>query len=154
MTSATTGHWLDEEVLAAYPPAARELWGLRPDVAAYVDSSFRAIFRSDDVTQLSQAERLLAAKTAAAASSSPALAAAYDRELAAQPAPDAARGPEIAAFAELLATEPVRVDSADYDALRAVGLSEQALVTLTLLVGFATYQVRALAGLDVLGGAR
>ena len=147
------GRWLDEEVLVSYAPAARDLWALRPDVAAYADSSFRAIFRSDDTSHVSQGDRLLAAETAARASASSALADAYGRELAAQ-TPHPERGPVVAEFAERLAVEPVRITAADYDALRGVGLSEQALVTLTLLVGFVTYQVRALAGLEVVAGAR
>lgn len=147
------GRWLDDEVLVSYAPAVRELWALRPDVAAYADSSFRAIFRSDDTSHVSQGERLLAAETAARASASLALADAYGRELAAQ-TPDPGRAPVVAEFAERLAVEPVRITSDDYDALRGVGLSEQALVTLTLLIGFVTYQARALAGLDTLGAVQ
>lgn len=144
--------WIHREVLGAYPPQLRDLWLMRPDVARYVESTFRALFDSGDDTHLSRAERSLAARITAEASGSASLASAYRRRGASE-RPDAARGQAIASFAERLAAEPSRVGTTNYDQLRGVGLSEPALVTLTLLVGFVTYQVRALAGLDALAGA-
>ncbi|WP_394553565.1 peroxidase-related enzyme [Agromyces sp. MMS24-JH15] len=149
-----TTDWFADEVLGE--GERRALWEQRPLITAHVGRTFDAVFGGDP-QRLSEVERFSAARAAAEISGAGALAEAYGAELDALGEDVAeAAGPRLDAivnFATIVAADPVHIGDAHYDALRAVGLGESALVTLTLLVGFVSYQVRALAALTALEGS-
>ncbi|MFJ2833842.1 MULTISPECIES: hypothetical protein [Nocardia] len=71
--------------------------------------------------------------------------------------PDSAGDTVLAAalrHAARLTTAPATSTRAHIDVLLAAGLSETDVVTVSQLVGFVNYQVRLLAGLELIGAAR
>lgn len=145
-------------------------WALRRQrdkVVAATQSSHDAMF-SHAVEGLSRTERLLVALHACRVSDASELAAHYRDELAVAKA-DAtvtdvvARGeigsladPRLRAmlsFAGRLIERPIEGDRAAIEALAAQGLSTPALVALSQLIAFLSYQVRVVAGLKALAAA-
>ncbi|MFH0133706.1 CMD domain-containing protein [Variovorax sp. VaC1] len=150
--------------------ANQPTWALRQQrekVVSATQSSYDAMF-SHKVEGLSRTERLLVALHACRVSKAANLAAHYREELDAEGA-DAAvanaveRG-EIASLADArlravllftgkLIERPIEGDRAAIDALAAHGLSTPALVALSQLIAFLSYQVRVVAGLKALAAA-
>lgn len=145
-------------------------WALRRQrdkVVAATQSSHDAMF-SHAVEGLSRTERLLVALHACRVSKASNLAAHYREELAAENADaavaDAVERGDIAsladarlramlAFAGKLIERPIEGGRAAIEALAAHGLSTPALVALSQLIAFLSYQIRVVAGLKALAAA-
>ncbi|SFP84231.1 CMD domain-containing protein [Variovorax sp. 770b2] len=145
-------------------------WALRQrrdKVVAATQSSHDAMF-SHAVQGLSRTDRLLVALHACRVSKAPNLAAHYREELAAEnvdtAVADAVERGDIVSladarlramldFAGKLIARPIEGDRAAIQALAAHGLSTPALVALSQLVAFLSYQVRVVAGLKALAAA-
>ncbi|QKH38324.1 CMD domain protein [Achromobacter pestifer] len=136
----------------------------REKVAAATQGSYDALF-DPALPGLSLAERLLVALYATRITPSPLLAAHYRARLAdagATPAdiavaesgkPSDAATPRLAAILEFtrkLIEKPVEGDEAALKTLPAAGVSTPAVVTLSQLVAFLSYQVRLVAGLEAM----
>jgi len=139
----------------------------RDKVVAATQSSHDAMF-SHAVEGLTRTERLLVALHACRVSKAPKLAAHYREELAAENADaavaDAVESGDIAsladgrlramlAFAGKLIERPIEGDRAAIETLAAHGLSTPALVALSQLIAFLSYQIRLVAGLKALAAA-
>ncbi len=136
----------------------------REKVAAATQGSYDALF-DPALPGLSLAERLLVALYASRVTPSPLLAAHYRKRLAetdAAPAdiavaesgkPAEASSPRLAAILEYtrkLIEKPVEGDEAALKTLPAAGVSTPAVVTLSQLIAFLSYQVRLVAGLQAM----
>lgn len=136
----------------------------RPEAVKAIEASRVALF-APDVGGLTLAERAAVALRVAVMEADAVLAKSYRARLAAQPgAPDAAAveagsadprlTPRLAAMlehAERLVLEPIAAEPAHLQALAAVGLSPRAIVVLSQLIAFVTFETRLLAGLRLLG---
>ncbi|MBV9581180.1 MAG: alkylhydroperoxidase domain protein, partial [Chloroflexi bacterium] len=147
--------------------ALDELRAQRPDARAHTQGSYAALFESDDTAALSAIERFVAALRVAvqhqasgaaahyrqrliAAGADPALAAATER---ADGALESVRLRAIVLHADLLATGPAGAGPDNLQALADAGLSTDAIVTLSQIIAFVSFQVRVLAALRLLGAA-
>ncbi|WP_419343688.1 CMD domain protein [Achromobacter sp. PD1] len=152
--------------LIGLAPGAKtyEVRHFREKVAAATQGSYDALF-DPALPGLSLAERLLVALYATRITPSPLLAAHYRARLAdagATPAdiavaesgrPADAATPRLAAILEFtrkLIEKPVEGDEAALKTLPAAGVSTPAVVTLSQLVAFLSYQVRLVAGLEAM----
>lgn len=141
-----------------------EVRHFREKVAAATQGSYDALF-DPALPGLSLAERLLVALYATRITPSPLLAAHYRKRVAeagATPAdiavaesgkPADAATPRLAAILEFtrkLIEKPVEGDEAALKTLPAAGVSTPAVVTLSQLVAFLSYQVRLVAGLEAM----
>lgn len=137
----------------------------RPEALRHAEGAYRALLLPVDPAGLSPVERAAVALRVALREGDAGLAARFRtllggdaRAIAAAEDLDGAgnaAGPRLAALlrhAELVATHPADCGQAEIDALRALGLSPQAVVALTQLVSFVPYQVRLLAGLRAMQG--
>lgn len=139
----------------------------REKVAAATQGSYDALF-DPALPGLTLAERLLVALYATRISPSPLLASHYRARLTetdAAPAdiavaesgkPEDAANPRLAAMLEFtrkLIENPVEGDEAALKTLPAAGVSTPAVVTLSQLVAFLSYQTRLVAGLAALNAA-
>ncbi|MGE8319895.1 MAG: CMD domain protein [Comamonas sp.] len=133
----------------------------RDKVAAATQGSYEALF-APDLQGLSLQERLAVALHACALTPAPELAAHYRERLQATGADAAllasaesgqAAEPRLAAMLEFtrkLISKPVEGDQAAIQALPAAGLSTPAVVALSQLIAFLSYQVRLVAGLKAM----
>ncbi|WP_454695087.1 CMD domain protein [Achromobacter aegrifaciens] len=152
--------------LIGLAPGAKtyEVRHFREKVAAATQGSYDALF-DPALPGLSLAERLLVALYATRITPSPLLAAHYRKRAAdagATPAdiavaesgkPSDAATPRLAAILEFtrkLIEKPVEGDEAALKTLPAAGVSTPAVVTLSQLVAFLSYQVRLVAGLEAM----
>ncbi|WP_251879699.1 CMD domain protein [Achromobacter sp. Marseille-Q4954] len=152
--------------LIGLAPGAKtyEVRHFREKVAAATQGSYDALF-DPALPGLSLAERLLVALYATRITPSPLLAAHYRARLTdagATPAdiavaesgkPSDAATPRLAAILEFtrkLIEKPVEGDEAALKTLPAAGVSTPAVVTLSQLVAFLSYQVRLVAGLEAM----
>ncbi|WP_447920319.1 CMD domain protein [Achromobacter aegrifaciens] len=152
--------------LIGLAPGAKtyEVRHYREKVAAATQGSYDALF-DPALPGLSLAERLLVALYATRITPSPLLAAHYRARLTdagATPAdiavaesgkPSDAATPRLAAILEFtrkLIEKPVEGDEAALKTLPAAGVSTPAVVTLSQLVAFLSYQVRLVAGLEAM----
>lgn len=152
--------------LIGLAPGAKtyEVRHFREKVAAATQGSYDALF-DPALPGLSLAERLLVALYATRITPSPLLAAHYRKRVAdagATPAdiavaesgkPADAATPRLAAILEFtrkLIEKPVEGDEAALKTLPAAGVSTPAVVTLSQLVAFLSYQVRLVAGLEAM----
>jgi len=152
--------------LIGLAPGAKtyEVRHFREKVAAATQGSYDALF-DPALPGLSLAERLLVALYATRITPSPLLAAHYRARLAdagTTPAdiavaesgkPSDAATPRLAAILEFtrkLIEKPVEGDEAALKTLPAAGVSTPAVVTLSQLVAFLSYQVRLVAGLEAM----
>jgi CMD domain protein len=126
----------------------------RDKVAAATQGSYEALFDPALPGGLTLAERLLVALHACRLTPAPELAAHYEERLRAAgvdahliDAPDNARLQAILTFTRTLIEKPVEGDRAALLALSAAGLSTPAVVTLSQLIAFLSYQTRLVAGL-------
>jgi uncharacterized protein YciW len=112
----------------------------------------------EPVDGLSTADRLRVAAHACRIAQAPSLVEHYEAQLAqATGGRDAAVSPALPAmltFATTLTTDPRRGDRAALEALRHAGLSDAAIVALAQLLGFLSYQLRVVAGLQAMRASR
>lgn len=139
----------------------------RPDVVKHTQASDEAIFAPKDDGGLSRAERAAAALRIAMLIGDAGLQRHYrarlspldaDRKLrnAAEHGATAAGNARLAAIlwhVERVSADPGGATRSDLDALRAVGLSPHAIVSLSQVIAFVHFQARVLAGLRMLKGA-
>lgn len=138
----------------------------RADIASYIQGSYNALLEPADEAGLSRAERGLAALRVAMLDKSAPLIAHYRAYLHTQPtaaalanalekptlaAPLTPRQIAILAHVDRLTNEP-RVATPEHLAeLKAQGLTDANIVSLSQLIAFVSFQVRALVGLQLLG---
>jgi uncharacterized protein YciW len=151
-TVQSTTDWLASSVLEFAGPQVTDLWALRPDIRQYVQACYEAAFAPADEGQLPVALRFALAQNVAALSGSTLLADAYGRELAAAGTYEES---ELTAalfeYSTMVTLTPVDSSMEWLERVRASGATDTTLVTATLITGFVTYQVRAIAGLTVIG---
>ncbi|KAA8890042.1 CMD domain protein [Nocardia colli] len=134
--------------------AVRAVRQARPAVVEHTQGVHDALFDGPGGRAFGRARLAAIAADIATRSDAKELAAHYN-ELAGEAA-DAAGDPVLAAalaHAALLTTAPATATHAHIDALYAAGLTERGVVTVTQLVGFVHYQIRLLAGLELIGDA-
>lgn len=141
---------------------------LRPDVVQHTQGSYTALLTPVDPGDLSLVERAQAALRTAALTPSSTLVAHY-RERLADLGESAATSDAIENFADsgalsprlaaimhhvaLLTTEPKAATPAHLAKLQEQGLSVRAIVALSQLIAFVSYQARVVAALQLLGEA-
>ncbi|MDH6592453.1 uncharacterized protein YciW [Variovorax sp. TBS-050B] len=158
------------DVIDAVVPLAPDqpVWALRRQrdkVVAATQGSYDAMF-SPAVEVLTVKERLLVALHACRVSKAGSLAAHYRERLMAEGADEAvvaavdaghgvadARLQAMLAFTTKLIERPIEGDRAAVQALAASGLSTPAIVAMSQLIAFLSYQVRVAAGLKALAAA-
>lgn len=169
MTNTTDSFPAVDVIDAAVPLApAQSTWALRRQrekVVAATQGSYDAMFAST-VEGLSVAERLLVALHACRVSKADNLAAHYRERLVAegadggvvsavdsgQPVEDA-RLAAVLAFTGKLIERPIEGDRAAVQSLADSGLPTPAIVALSQLIAFLSYQIRVAAGLQALAAA-
>lgn len=156
--------------LAVIAPGSRlaELRARRPDVVRYTQSSYRVLLEPGDPVGVSRRERELVALRVAARTPSPAVVAWHRERLGAlrvdaETVAAVERGVEIGTLspreraildhADRLTLAPGTATREHVSALRAAGLSQRDVVTVSQLIAFVSYQVRVLVTLAALGGA-
>jgi uncharacterized protein YciW len=129
----------------------------RDKVAAATQGSYEALFDPELAGGLTLAERLLVALHACRLTPAPELAAHYEDRLrgagidpALIEASGSARLKAILDFTRTLIERPVEGDRDALLALPAAGLSTPAVVTLSQLIAFLSYQTRLVAGLKAM----
>jgi CMD domain protein len=141
----------------------------RADIASYIQGSYDALLEPEDENGVSRTERGLIALRVAALDKSDLLIKHYRDYLAEQNVPtalvDAAVQPELGdalsprlrgllEHVDRLTNEPRAATPEHLAALKAHGLSDANLVTISQLIAFVSFQVRAIVGLQLLGGAK
>ncbi|MCB0187433.1 MAG: hypothetical protein KDE31_24360, partial [Caldilineaceae bacterium] len=152
--------------IAADSPLA-EVRSRRPEVVTHSQGSYDTIFQPADSVDLSIADRHLAGLRVALLTPSPllvehhrhaALAAGVDQVSVAAVSTVPlgagldARTEAIMAHVDRLVMEPVTAAAVHVAALESAGLSVRAIVALSQLIAFTSYQARALATLQLLNG--
>jgi uncharacterized protein YciW len=118
-----------------------------------VQSSYLALFAPADAGDFPLAQRLRLAQRISEWHGEPRLAAHYAALLERQgDAPEDERLPLALAHAERLAFQPANANAQHLQALRQAGWSLDAIVTLSQLIAFVTFQSRLLRGYRLLGG--
>jgi alkylhydroperoxidase domain protein len=126
-----------------------QLRAQRPEAMTHAQGSYQALFNPAEFRGLSRMERLTTAQRVASVHGSAAAAAHYGQFAEAQT-------PRLAAMlrhADLLSSQPRAARPEHLQALADVGLSTQAIVTLSQTIAFVSFQVRVIAVLQLLGGA-
>jgi CMD domain protein len=151
-------------VQAGSPLAA--LRAQRADIASYIQGSYDALLEPEDEAGVSRIERGLIALRVAVLDESAPLIEHYRAYLATQNAPlelisatesaklDAPLTPRLLAILEhvdRLTDEPRVATPAHLAGLKAHGLSDANIVTISQLIAFLSFQVRAIVGLQLLG---
>ncbi|MEZ4614004.1 MAG: hypothetical protein R2867_00620 [Caldilineaceae bacterium] len=146
-----------------------EVRNRRPEVVAHSQGSYAAIFQPADPVDLAVVDRHLAGLRVAVLTPSPLLIAhhvqratelgvARERIDAVQAVPLGpsvdARTQAIMAHVDRLTLEPVTADASHVTALAAAGLSVRAIVALSQLIAFTSYQARVLVALQLLDGVQ
>ncbi|MCP2167354.1 alkylhydroperoxidase domain protein [Goodfellowiella coeruleoviolacea] len=137
--------------LAGVRPGS-ELAALRAQRAAateHAQRSYQALFAPADAGDLTLVERYAAAARAAELHADDALAAHY--RSGGTDVRDQVRAAAIGAHVELLTTRPASARPDHLRALAAAGLSTSAIVSLSQLVAFVSFQTRVITGLRLLG---
>jgi CMD domain protein len=165
---ATTADLMDAllgEEASAKVAAVR---GLRADIAAHMQNNYTTLLEPQDEAGVSHVERgLVALRVAVLEESIPLIqhyrtylaqhGAASDLVQAATvstlAAPLSLRLVALLAHVERLTLEPRTATPADLDELKAHGLTDANIVTISQLIAFLSFQVRVLAGLQLLAGA-
>lgn len=135
----------------------------RPEARRHTEGAYHALLRPAEAGGVSGAERAAVARRVAELNADAALTAHYaalldtageDKagENRAGEAPSA-RLAAILRHVDRLTLEPRAATPADLAALRAAGLTERDIVTVSQLVAFVNHQVRLLAGLRLLSAA-
>jgi alkylhydroperoxidase domain protein/CMD domain protein len=178
MTLSTTALDVISQLAGIQPgsPLA-ELRAQRPEAMLHAQGSYAALFDPDDIGDLSTLERLATALRVATLHQATSAAAHYRARLvdtgagpevaaaevvvplvadaAGTRTPDApAVSPRLQAIlrhADVLAFAPAHARPGDLQALADVGLSVRAIVTLSQVIAFVSFQVRVLRALQLLG---
>jgi alkylhydroperoxidase domain protein len=137
--------------IAPGTPLAEAL-ATRSDATLHTEASARVLFDDVDTARLSRAERFAIALATAEEHRDPVLIAHYRARIAEAGGPpaDDARQRAAIAHARRLATAPVRSQWADLRHLQDVGWSADAIVTLSQIIAFVSYQSRLVQGLVLL----
>jgi alkylhydroperoxidase domain protein/CMD domain protein len=167
-TAAAQADVLNELLGIAEGSALAELRAQRAAATTHTQGSYRALFSEPFATPVSAVERLAAALRVAALHQEPALVNHYSARLRATPGvseqligdsltgPDAAALPgrlrTILAHVDLLVVRPAAATPADLKALRAAGLSDPAIVTVSQIIAYTSYQMRVYVALSLLRG--
>lgn len=150
---------------AAHPAIAAALAG-RAELMAASQRSYQAVVAPRDPGGLNQAERLALACRIARLNGDGALAEHYRQALGDDaaamavlavpdaPPPDDMRLAAMLRHVDLVTRDPKRATRDDLAALQAAGIAQADIVRLTQLIAFVNYQVRVIAGLRLIGGAR
>jgi len=156
--------------LAAIQPgsALAETRARRVDVARYTQGSYNALLSPPDPAGVSLVEREMIALRASILTASPRLIEHYQELLAQHGVPAATvaavehfpagdilstREAAILRHVDRLTTEPRAATPEDIAELHAQGLSARDIVSIAQLIAFLSYQVRLLAGLQLLAEA-
>lgn len=156
------------DTLAGIQPGSTlgNLRSRRADIAQYIQASYDALLEPADEDGVSRVERGLVALRSALPTGSTPLVQHYRAYLTQQGAPaelaDAAQADALAAplnlrqiaileHVDLLTHNPAAATPAHLEALQAHGLSTANIVTISQLIAFVSFQVRTLAGLQLLG---
>lgn len=141
----------------------------RADIASYIQGSYDALLEPEDESGVGRTERGLIALRVAALDKSDLLIQHYRDYLAEQNAPaewvDATMQPGLGAslsprlralleHVDRLTHEPRVATPEHLAALKTHGLSDANLVTISQLIAFVSFQVRAIVGLQLLGGVQ
>jgi alkylhydroperoxidase domain protein len=124
------------------------LRGGRPQATRHAQGSYAALFTPADDGELTIAERFAAGARVADLHADAHLASHY-RAGAGKASPD--RAAAISAHAELLSTRPSSARPDHLRGLAEAGLSTRAIVTLSQLVAFVSFQTRVIAALRLIG---
>lgn len=131
-----------------------EVWQLRrtrPEVLEHLQGGYEALFGDAASSNgLTSEERAAAAAAICEFAGVEPLAAHY-RELQPAGAPEGPRAAAITGWARLVAAEPQASRAEQLDELRAVGLDDAQIVTLAQLIGFVSFQLRVVVGLEQIG---
>jgi len=162
MPEAQTDDVMDS--LADLSPASRlsQLRRQRPDIVAHIENSDHALFSPREDGGLSRRERLSAALRIARLLGDSALESHYQTRLMDSVGataetvilPDDRRHAAIASHVDCVIRDPHGARKADIDALLADGLSPHAVVSLSQLIAYVSFQSRVLAGLRMMRDAR
>ncbi|AYF73452.1 hypothetical protein D7D52_05805 [Nocardia yunnanensis] len=139
-----------DAVLGDTASAVRAVRETRPAVVAHTQGVYAALLDGPATAAIGRDRVVAAAVAVAELAGAPRLAAHY----AALGSVPAEGDPVLAAVlrhAARVTTAPASITRADIDALAAVGLSERDIVTVAQLIGFVHFQVRLLAGLELIG---
>jgi len=152
--------------LAPDSPLA-EVRNRRPDVVAHSQGGYESIFLPAEPADLSIVARHMAGLRVALLIPSPLLIAHHRAKLAALgtdaatiaaveqltlAAPLDERSQALLAYVDRLTLEPVTAEAAHLATLEATGLSVRAIVALSQLIAFTSYQARVLVALQLLNG--
>lgn len=176
MTTTTT----DTDVISSLAGIAEgsplaELRARRPEAMQHAQGSYDALFEPAEDTGLTPTERFATALRVATHHAAPEAAAHYRQRLVdagasaeivgqAEATPDRAAAGESSAavsarlqailrHADLLSTRPIDATPDHLQALADAGLSTPEIVTLSQIIAFVSFQVRVIAGLQLIGGA-
>lgn len=153
--------------LAGLPPdsALAAVRALRPEVVRHTQGSYEKLFTPAVTSDLTAVDRGLVALRVAALNANPILLAHYRQQLADlgvaaermavfeqsdQSIALDARTTAIIRHVDLVTRTPGAATPADLAALQAAGLGETAIVTLSQLIAFLSFQVRTLTMLTIL----
>jgi len=128
--------------------ALAELRAQRPEATTHAQGSYNALFANPSGS-LTLIERLSAAQHVATLHSATG-AAEHHRQLLQDAGAGSSRLPAILRHADLLATRPRQARPEDLQALADAGLSTAEIVTLSQVIAFVSFQVRVIAGLQLL----
>ena len=136
--------------LAGLPPDSplASVRALRPDVVRHTQGSYDKLFAPAELSDLTAVERGLVALRVAALNANATLLAHYRQQLAALGITEGQM--TMMRHVDLVTHTPGAATPADLTALQASGLSATAIVTLSQLIAFLSFQVRTLAVLTVL----
>ncbi|GAB2543582.1 hypothetical protein [Nocardia heshunensis] len=139
-----------DAVLGSSAPSVRELREARPAVVEHTQGVYAALLDGPATASVGRDRLIAAAVAVAELAGAPALAAHY-AGLGTVPAEGDPKLAAILRHAARVSTAPASITRADIDALAPVGLSERDIVTVAQLIGFVHFQVRLLAGLELIG---
>jgi CMD domain protein len=141
----------------------------RADIASYIQGSYNALLEPVDEAGISRVERGLIALRVAVLEQSAPLIDHYRNYLKEQKAaaelvaateryhlgaPLTLRLLAILAHVDMLTTEPRLATPENLAELKALGLTDANIVSLSQLIAFLSFQVRTIVGLQLLGGMR
>ncbi|KQP47720.1 alkylhydroperoxidase domain protein [Pseudorhodoferax sp. Leaf274] len=137
--------------VAAGSPLAEAL-AMRADANLHAEASAQVLFERVDTQRLSHAERFGIALATADLHADIRLSAHYGERLAQAggPPPEDARWTAALRHVRLLVVEPVRAAATDLRALETAGWSADAILTLSQVVAYVSFQSRFVAGLALL----
>jgi alkylhydroperoxidase domain protein/CMD domain protein len=140
----------------------------RPEATTHAQGSYRALFIDPSATTVTQVERLATALRVASLHQEPALVEHYTAQFRATDGASekviaaVLAGPEAAglsarlrailAHVDLLVIRPAAATPADLQKLRAAGLADAEVVTVSQIIAYTSFQIRVFVGLALLRG--